>query len=180
MDSTVGAIAGDRAEALTIRGLLRDEGPARVLDGHFVLMDIAAAQLLFDRLGWIDRLDIRLHDPAGIDRAERDIRLRLPAGVAVQRPAQRGRQVEQMLSAFHLNLTALSYIALVVGLFLVYNTISVAVLSRRGEIGVLRALGVTARAGAGVVSGRGCDVRRRRMFAGRGDGPPARATPRSR
>ncbi len=48
-----------------------------------------------------------------------------------------------MLSAFHLNLTALSYIALLVGLFLVYNTISVAVLSRRGEIGVLRALGVT-------------------------------------
>ena len=48
-----------------------------------------------------------------------------------------------MLAAFHLNLTALSYIALLVGLFLVYNTVSVAVLSRRGEIGALRGLGVT-------------------------------------
>jgi putative ABC transport system permease protein len=141
--STFTATAGDRTTELTVRGLLKDEGPARVLDGHFVLMDIAAAQLLLDRLGRIDRVEIRLDDPTRIETAEQDIRSRLPAGLVVQRPAQRGRQVEQMLSAFHLNLTALSYIALVVGLFFVYNTISVAVLSRRDEIGVLRALGVT-------------------------------------
>ncbi len=141
--STFDAIAADRTTTLTVRGLLKDEGPARVLDGHFVLMDIAAAQFLLDRLGRIDRVEIRLEDPARIESAEQEIRARLPAGLAVQRPAQRGRQVEQMLAAFHLNLTALSYIALVVGLFLVYNTVSVAVLSRRGEIGVLRALGVT-------------------------------------
>jgi len=141
--STFDAIAADRTTTLTVRGLLKDEGPARVLDGHFVLMDIAAAQFLLDRLGRIDRVEIRLEDPARIESAEQEIRARLPAGLAVQRPAQRGRQVEQMLSAFHLNLTALSYIALVVGLFLVYNTVSVAVLSRRGEIGVLRALGVS-------------------------------------
>jgi putative ABC transport system permease protein len=141
--STFDAIAGDRTTTLTVRGLLKDEGPARVLEGHFVLMDIAAAQLLLDRLGWIDRVEIRLEDPARVEASEQEIQARLPAGLSVQRPAQRGRQVEQMLSAFHLNLTALSYIALVVGLFLVYNTISVAVLSRRGEIGALRALGVT-------------------------------------
>ena len=35
-----------------------------------------------------------------------------------------------MLSAFHLNLTALSWVALIVGLFLVYNTATVAVLAR--------------------------------------------------
>lgn len=136
-------VAGDRAATLTVRGLLKDEGPARALDGHFVVMDIAAAQLLFDRLGRIDRIEIRLDDPVRIDRAEAEIRGRLSDGLTVQRPAARGRQVEQMLAAFHLNLTALSYIALLVGLFLVYNTISVAVLTRRHEIGVLRSLGVT-------------------------------------
>ena len=141
--SSLDVLAGDRPATLTVRGLLKDEGPARVLDGHFVLMDIAGAQALLDRLGRIDRIEIRLDDPAAIDQAEQAIAARLPAGLAVQRPSQRGRQVEQMLSAFHLNLTALSYIALVVGLFLVYNTISVAVLSRRDEIGVLRALGVS-------------------------------------
>jgi putative ABC transport system permease protein len=141
--STVSVVAGDRVTTLTVRGWLKDEGPARVLDGHFVLMDIAAAQLLFDRLGWIDRIEIRLDDPARIDGAETAIGHRLGGGLVVQRPAARGREVEQMLAAFHLNLTALSYIALLVGLFLVYNTISVAVLTRRHEIGVLRSLGLT-------------------------------------
>jgi putative ABC transport system permease protein len=140
--SPLDVIAGDRVVTLVVRGLLTDDGPARVLDGLFVLMDIAGAQELLDRLGRIDRLEIRLDAPDLLAVAEREIAARLPAGLAVERPARRGQQVEQMLSAFHLNLTALSYIALVVGLFLVYNTISVAVLSRRDEIGVLRALGV--------------------------------------
>jgi putative ABC transport system permease protein len=48
-----------------------------------------------------------------------------------------------MLAAFHLNLTAVSCIALIVGLYLVYNTVSVTVLARRSEIGTLRAIGVT-------------------------------------
>jgi len=143
VDSTLEVAGGDRRVVLTVRGLLKDEGPARVLDGHFVLMDIAAAQLALDRLGRIDRVDVRLNDTNRIDAAEQAIAARLPAGLSVQRPSQRGRQVEQMLAAFHLNLTALSYVALVVGLFLVYNTISVAVLSRRDEIGILRSLGVT-------------------------------------
>ena len=143
--STIAVRYGDRTVPLTVRGLLKDEGPARVLDGHFVLMDIAAAQELFDRFERIDRLEIRLSENIVTDDAERAIRSRLPAGLSVQRPAQRGQQVENMLAAFHLNLTALSYVALLVGLFLVYNTVSVAVLSRREEIGTLRALGVTRR-----------------------------------
>ena len=50
-----------------------------------------------------------------------------------------------MLAAFHLNLTALSWIALIVGLFLVYNTVTISVVARREEIGTLRALGLTRR-----------------------------------
>ncbi|MGE3176545.1 MAG: FtsX-like permease family protein [Vicinamibacterales bacterium] len=140
--STIVVGAGDRRVPLTVRGLLRDEGPARVLDGNFVLMDIAAAQQLLDRFGRVDRIDLRMPDEtvAGTQAA---IAARLPAGLSVQRPARRGEQTAQMLAAFHLNLTALSYVALIVGLFLVYNTVSVAVLSRRAEIGTLRALGVT-------------------------------------
>ncbi|MEN3337483.1 MAG: putative transport system permease protein [Acidobacteriota bacterium] len=141
--ATLPVNVGDRTLQLTIRGLLKDEGPARVLDGRFVLMDIAAAQQALDRYGRVDRVEIRLAPGINIDTAETEIAGRLPPGLTVERPAQRGRQVERMLAAFHLNLTALSYIALLVGLFLVYNTVSVSVLSRRGEIGTLRGLGVT-------------------------------------
>lgn len=138
-------MAGDRIVPYRIRGLLRNEGPARVLDGNFVLMDIAAAQLAFDRIGRVDRIDVLLDDPDAIDRALRAIAAKLPPGLSAERPARRGRQVEQMLAAFHLNLTALSWIALVVGLFLVYNTVTISVVARREDIGTLRALGVTRR-----------------------------------
>src|SRR5258707_7378494 len=51
----------------------------------------------------------------------------------------------KMLAAFRWNLRLLSYIALVVGAFLIYNTISVSVVRRRAEIGIVRALGASRR-----------------------------------
>ena len=145
LDTPVRLSIGDTAHPMVVRGLLLDEGPARVMNGQLVLLDIATAQWLFDKLGWLDRVEIQLFDPAAIDDAEQGIAARLPAGLRVQRPAQRGQQVERMLAAFHFNLTALSYIALVVGLFLVYNTVAVSVISRRREIGILRTLGASRR-----------------------------------
>ena len=153
LDTPVQLLIGDRVHDAVVRGLLLDEGPARVVDGQLALLDVAAAQLLFERLGWLDRVEIQLFDPDTIDDAERAVAARLPDGLRVQRPAQRGRQVEKMLAAFHFNLTALSYIALVVGLFLVYNTVAVSVISRRSEIGTLRALGATRRLVLGLFLG---------------------------
>ena len=150
---------GDRVLPFTVRGYLKDEGPARVLDGNFILMDIAAAQLAFDRLGRVDRVEVLLYHPTtqsprrggpGADAADLDAALeaiaaRLPPGLSAQRPSRRSQQVETMLAAFHANLTALSWIALIVGLFLVYNTITISVVARRQEIGMLRALGLPRR-----------------------------------
>jgi putative ABC transport system permease protein len=136
---------GDRVGSYIVRGLLKDEGPARVLDGNFLLMDIAAAQLAFDRIGRVDRLDVLLPEGADLDASLESIAKRVPPGLTAQRPGRRGEQVETMLAAFHTNLTALSWIALIVGLFLVYNTITISVVARRQEIGTLRALGLTRR-----------------------------------
>ena len=146
LGSTLRLLVGDRVQPFVVRGLLADQGPARVMDGSFVLMDIAAAQLAFDKLGRLDRIDVMLARGPGspaIDNAIETISKRLPPGLTAQRPARRGEQVERMLAAFHLNLTALSWVALVVGLFLVYNTVTISVIARREEIGTLRALGVT-------------------------------------
>ena len=136
---------GDRVTAHVVRALLKDEGPARVLDGNFMLMDIAAAQLAFDRLGRIDRLEVLVPDGADLYATLEAIAARLPPGVTAQRPSRRSQQVETMLAAFHGNLTALSWIALIVGLFLVYNTITISVVARRREIGTLRAIGLSRR-----------------------------------
>jgi putative ABC transport system permease protein len=138
-------LIGDRVLTFVVRGYLRDEGPARVLDGNFLLMDIAAAQLAFARLGRLDRVEVLLPEDADLPAALDAIASRLPAGLTAQRPSRRGEQVETMLAAFHANLTALSWIALIVGLFLVYNTVTISVVARRQEIGTLRALGLTRR-----------------------------------
>ena len=141
VDDPVKMQVGDREVFLRIAGILGNEGPASVLNGNFALMDIAAAQWVLGRLGQVDRIDIRLADSISIDQAEQEIAARLPDGLGVRRPERRGAEVERMLRAFHFNLTALSFIALLVGLFLVYNTVSVSVITRRHEIGILRTVG---------------------------------------
>ncbi len=147
LGSTFTLIISDRKSEFVIRGLLRDEGPARALDGNFVLMDLAAAQWAFQRLGSLDRVDLKLAPGVAVEVAEAEITKRLPQGLVIVRPAARYSQMEKMIAAFHFNLNALASIALLVGLFLIYNTVSISVLTRREEIGMLRAVGT----GRGVV-----------------------------
>ena len=146
-------VIGDRTTALQVNGILSDDGVARALDGNVALMDIAAAQLALGTLGRIDRVDLALRNGVDLEVAEGIIAQRLPSGIEVGRPSTRGEEVEQMLSAFHFNLSALSGIALIVGLFLVYNTASVSVITRRSEIGMLRTIGATRRVILGLFLG---------------------------
>jgi len=132
---------GSRQRAFRIRGVLLNRGPARTLDGNFALMDIAAAQLAADQLGLIDYVDLRLAENTDRDAILAQIRDRLPAGLAVEFPDAAANRADTMISAFQFNLTALSVVALLVGLFLIYNTVTMSVAARRDEIGMLRAAG---------------------------------------
>src|SRR5947207_7197819 len=71
------------------------------------------------------------------------LRLILPKDATVASTAQRTEEVEKMVGGFELNLTAMSLLSLIVGMFLIYNTVSASVARRRREIGILRSLGVT-------------------------------------
>jgi putative ABC transport system permease protein len=107
----------------------------------FAIIDIADMQLGLQRYGKLDRIDVFVPAPENIDAVERAIRETVPAGYQVIRPGTRSAENQKMLRAFRWNLQILSYIALVVGAFLIYNTVSISVVRRRPEIGVLRALG---------------------------------------
>ncbi len=135
-------LVGDRREEFTVRAVLAPQGVGKVLTGNIAVMDIAAAQLAFRRLGKLDRIDLVV--PQGrVSETRALLEQDLPPGLRVERPAERAEQTEKMLRAFRWNLTALSYVSLIVGAFLIYNTIAVSVVRRRGEIGTLRALGAT-------------------------------------
>jgi putative ABC transport system permease protein len=122
----------------------RDERSARALEA-LALTDISTAQELLGQVGRLTRIDLRLPEgPAGEARLA-TLRQRLPEGVEVVRPGARGNAVEQMTRAFRTNLTALSLLALVVGTFLIYNTMTFSVVQRREQLGRLRAVGLTRR-----------------------------------
>lgn len=115
----------------------RDESTRNALN-DLLVMDIASAQEVLGRAGRLDRIDLILGE-GQMDRAAAV----LPAGAQIVRSSARTETSEEMTRAFRLNLTALSLLALVCGVFLIYNTMVFSVVQRRTLIGTLRALGVT-------------------------------------
>lgn len=133
------------ASRFTVRGLLEDDGPAKAFGGAFAVMDLFAAQAAFGRDRKFDRIDVAAVDSGRIDELKQTLQEALPL-YEVERPERRGGSVEQMLLSFRMALNLGSAVALLVGIFLVYNTVSISALQRRREIGTLRALGTSANA----------------------------------
>jgi putative ABC transport system permease protein len=131
-----------------VAAVLQPAGAARAASGSIVFMDLAAAQEAFGKVGRLDRIDVVL--PAGLSevgraRFEEEIRASLPPGTTAGRPERRTETVDRLVRAFRVNLSALGLIALLVGMYFVYNTLSISVLRRRTDIGTVSALGASKR-----------------------------------
>ncbi len=131
--------AGGRAYVATLAGVFGDDDLAGV--DNLLIADIATAQDWLDQSGWLTRIDVRIasDDGAALARLESA----LPDDARVLSAAGRTQTTVDLSAAFMTNLTAMSLLALLVGVFLIYNSVSFSVLQRRGLIGILRALGVT-------------------------------------
>ena len=121
----------------TIRNIAQGQNTA------WIAIDIAAAQQLLNMYGKLDRIEVFLGRSEDADRAARLIKQSLPSTWEVETPGARNEENRRMLRAFRWNLRILSYISLLVGAFLIYNTIAVSVVRRRTEIGILRAVGTS-------------------------------------
>jgi putative ABC transport system permease protein len=138
--------SGAVTRTLNIAGLLApaDDLSRRALDGLLVA-DISTAQEVLEMVGRLSRIDLIV--PAGAEEAAALERVAsvLPSAARIDTTAARTGTVSEMTAAFGLNLTALSLLALVVGMFLIYNTVTFSVIQRRPMLGTLRALGMTRR-----------------------------------
>lgn len=132
---------GRRFEARVIGLLLPADGASEQALDDLALADIATAQEIAGMPGRLTRIDLIL--PDGYDTSK--ITALLPPGARLTTPNAENSAINQMSDAFELNLQALSLLALVVGVFLIYNTVTFSVVQRRPVIGVLRALGATRR-----------------------------------
>jgi putative ABC transport system permease protein len=135
---------GGHRRALTIVGLLQPADPAsgRALDSMLVT-DIATAQETLGALGRLSRIDLIVGDDAASRALLGRIAQALPAGADLVAAGSQAGVTARMIVAFQWNLAALSLLALVVGMFLIYQTMTFSVVQRRPLIGSLRAIGVT-------------------------------------
>ncbi|MDA8098219.1 MAG: FtsX-like permease family protein [Nitrospiraceae bacterium] len=130
-------------KTFTVRGLLEPDGPAKALGGDIALMDIYAAQLAFGKNARIDRIDVSVLRGETLDSVKTRIQAALPSGYNIDTPAGRSRQIENLMGRFRKSMDVISFMALFVGMYLIYNTVSISVVQRKKEIGILRAIGAT-------------------------------------
>ena len=134
---------GEQLLTFHVVGLLKGKGMAEGQGRNIAMTDIASAQWRLEKLGKLDRIDLITDPRLPVGEVLQRLRSRFGETVTIRRPQQRSKQIEKMLFAFQLNLTALSAISLFVGIFLIYTTLLISVVHRKKEIGILRSLGVT-------------------------------------
>jgi len=137
------AVEGVKKEVVLVGRLdLPGELAARALE-DLIVTDVATAQELLDQSGRLSRVDLIFADSLEGAKLRERVALACAGRCDVTSAASRALATAQMTRAFHLNLSALSLLALVVGMFLIYNTVTFSVVQRRPLLGTLRALGVT-------------------------------------
>ncbi|MGB9193880.1 MAG: FtsX-like permease family protein, partial [Azonexus sp.] len=130
--------AGTRSTSFKIAGDI----PGAVENRRLALMDIAAVQSRFGKLGRLTRIDLRLAEGVPPEAARSALQALLPAGVLIEAPVAAADQAANLSRAYRVNLTMLAAIALLTGGFLVFSAQALSVVRRRTEFAFLRALGL--------------------------------------
>lgn len=143
LGTSVTVLANGSLRELSPRFVFQPDGPLSTADKRIAAMDIGWAQELLGKPGRLTAIQVLLNDPATAETAADRLRQILPADVTVSPPAARDREMKTMLGAFQLNLTAMSLVSIIVGMFLIFNSVGATVVRRRTEIAVLRACGAT-------------------------------------
>jgi putative ABC transport system permease protein len=138
-DDAIELLINDEVRSCTVRGVYDDSNG----NDSAIVMDLAGAERALQREGRVDRILLKLPETVNAEEWRKRIAASLPVGVELRPQGTGTAENRKMLAAFRWNLRLLSYIALVVGAFLIYNTISVSVVRRRAEIGIVRALGAS-------------------------------------
>jgi putative ABC transport system permease protein len=144
-------VVGSAPVTLEVIGLL----PPGAYRQRIAVMDIATAQWRLGQLGRLNRIDIRLRPGADAAAFRETLSRLLPPGVEIGTPEAEAERRLGLSRAYRLNLDLLALVALFTGAFLVFSTQLLAILRRRAQLAVLRALGVTRAGVALALAGEG-------------------------
>jgi putative ABC transport system permease protein len=129
---TIRAMIYDKEFPLEIVGILHAES----FITNMVLMDIGNFQEYFGKTGYLTRIDLVSNETTA-DR----IRTILPPHLRIEKKEKLFKNQKALIASFRYNLQFVSLIAILAGIFLLYNTVFISVIKRRTEIGILRGLG---------------------------------------
>jgi len=134
--------ASDGKKDFTVQGTFKPIGVGEIFGGNIAVMDVYSAQVVFHRGRKFDRIDL-MNDPnVPAEVVEQRLRAQLPAGLEVARPEARGQALENAITAMRVGILITSFVALLVGVYIIFNSFMIAVNQRWKEIGILRAVGV--------------------------------------
>ncbi len=145
-------VINEQVRALPIAGTIPSSADAPRVPASLIVLDLPQLQALAGKVGRLDRVEFIVEPGPRADERRAELRALLThlgrdgERWTVTSPGERRETAATMTQAFRLNLTVLSLIALLVGLYLIFEALDGAVVRRRGEIAILRALGVEERA----------------------------------
>ncbi|HET7764733.1 MAG TPA: ABC transporter permease [Burkholderiales bacterium] len=139
-DDALPVQVGLRVQSLKVAGVIGEAKRQR-----FAVVDIGAAQALFGRAGFLNRIDLRLRPGADPQRFAARLQAEMPAGTVVERPEADVERSGAPSRAYRVNLNVLALVALFTGGLLVFSAQALAVVRRRAQLALLRVLGVTRR-----------------------------------
>jgi len=131
----------------TLRAFVYDrEFPLKVADvidaaslpSNTFIMDLGNFQEYFGKAGYLTRIDVEADE-----KTVTEIQKILPTSITIGKKEVAIQNQKSLIKSFRYNLQFVSLIAILVGIFLLYNTIFIAVVKRRTEIGILRGLGAS-------------------------------------
>jgi putative ABC transport system permease protein len=134
--------ASDGKKDFTVQGTFKPVGVGEVFGGNIAVMDVYSAQVVFHRGRKFDRIDLMNAPGVPVDVVQQRLRAQLPPGVEVDRPEVRGQALENAVTAMRVGILITSFVALLVGVYIIFNSFTIAVNQRWKEIGILRAVGV--------------------------------------
>jgi putative ABC transport system permease protein len=130
--SVMDALVYDRKFPLKVVGVIESE----FLPADTAIMDIGNFQEYFHKEGLLSAIDLKASE-----KTADEVRKILPSDLTIQKREEIVRNRESVLKSFRYNLQFVSLIAILVGIFLLYNTVFISVVKRRTDIGILRGLG---------------------------------------
>jgi putative ABC transport system permease protein len=133
----------DGERMLTVRGLMRSSGLASAFGGSLAVMDVYAAQKMFGRGRTFDRIELARKPGVTLADCRQELQAILGPAFEIQPPSSRSHQFEAILGGYSVVVAVSSGFALLIAVFIIYNSFALAVTQRRHDIGILRALGAT-------------------------------------